>query len=278
MKEIEAKKLLANYLDSWIKKDKTIFLSCLSDNIIYSECYGPIYRDKSSCEKWFDNWNQESKVNKWEISNFAFDDKNDKLAFEWLFECNYKGEVYRFNGSSFITIRNGVFATINEYKTESNHYYPYEYKEEVIKEQRKIDISSSYKVEYKWPTANDLLLLLKQAPWAKNRSYNEIITLVDNSDFVVSIYDLNNQLIGFGRIISDGKYRGLLDDIIVDEKHRRKGIGRYIVDNLIMKAEGIEEIFLNTGKDHQKFYENCSFTLFNGITMIRRQNEKKESV
>ncbi len=273
MEKKEAKTLLEKYIDSWTNQDIKRFLSCLSDTINYSECYGPIYRSKSSCERWFNEWNKESKANQWIITDFAFDEQNNKIAFEWLFECNYKGEIARFNGSSFMTISNGLFTSINEYKTESTHYYPYEAEDNVIIKQKRLDISSAYKVEYTWPNVNGLLLLLSQTSWANKRTYDEISSLIDTSDIVVSIFDLNNHLIGFGRIISDGKYRGLLDDIIVDEKHRSMGIGKYIVDKLLEKADNIEEIFLNTGKEHQGFYENCGFTLFNGITMVRKLNE-----
>lgn len=278
MKENEAKKLLTAFIESWINKDKALFLSCISDDIIYSESYGPIYRSKSSCDKWFNDWNKENKVIKWDINDFAFDELNSKLSIEWLFECNYKGEVFSFNGTSFMTICNGQFNRINEYKTESKHYYPYEIDEKQIINKKVVDISSNYVIKYSWPNINDLVLLFKQTSWAQNRSCDVIQSLIGNSDIVVSIYDLNNQLIGFGRIISDGKYRGLLDDIIVDKSNRSKGIGKYIVDSLLKKAGNIEEIFLNTGKDHQSFYENCGFTLFSGITMIKSSNENEISV
>jgi N-acetylglutamate synthase-like GNAT family acetyltransferase len=278
MKENEAKKLLTSFIDSWLNNDKTLFLSCLSDDIIYSESYGPIYRSKSSCEQWFTDWNKKNKVIKWEINYFSFDEGNSKLAVEWFFECNYQGEVHSFNGTSFITIHNGLFTSINEYKTESNHYYPYEVVEKQFIHKPIKDISSNYIIKYCWPDINDLVLLFQQTSWAKNRSFDDISLLIDNSDVVISIYDLNNHLIGFGRIISDGKYRGLLDDIIVDINNRSKGIGKYIVDSLLKKAGNIEEIFLNTGKDHQSFYENCGFTLFSGITMIKRSNENEITV
>ena len=278
MEEIEVKKLLAKYIDSWINQDKTLFLSCISDNIIYSECYGPIYRDKSSCEKWFNDWNNENKVIKWEINDFAFDEANSKVAIEWLFECKFKDEFFSCNGTSFMTIQNGQFVKVNEYKTESNHYYPYEIQDKQKKPKNVLNISSDFKADYSWPNVNDLVLLFKQTSWAQKRSYDDISPLIDNTDIVVSVYDLNNHLIGFGRIISDGKYRGLLDDIIVDINNRSKGIGKYIVDSLLMKAGKIEEVFLNTGKDHQSFYENCGFTLFSGITMIKRSNVNEISI
>ena len=274
MKETEAEKLLHDFISSWLSKDVTLFLQTISDNIVYSECYGPIYANKAECEQWFTEWNKERRVTKWDITDFAFDELNTKISFEWFFECDQSGDIYSFNGCSFMKILDNQFISINEYKTESDHYYPYNNDKPKIITKTYSPLRFDYVTEYKWPETAALSLLLNQTSWANNRTSDEISLLYNNSDIVVSIYD-NNTLIGFGRIITDGKYRGLLDDIIVDVRDSSLGIGSKVVDLLLVSAGDIEEVFLNTGKEHQKFYENCGFTPFNGLTMVKRSNAKK---
>lgn len=268
MTESEAKVLLDKFIASWIEQDIITFLDLLSDDIVYSESYGPIYSNKSECEKWFKHWNKDSKVLQWIIKRFIFDQINNVIIFEWFFECNYKGTVSGFDGSSFMVIQNAKIVSVNEYKTESEHYFPFKTENNEIEHSDNSADNFVYTTDMKWPDSDALIFLFKQTSWAKNRTSSDVSLLRNNSDIVISIYD-NTKLIGFGRIITDGNYRGLLDDIIVDEQYRSKGIGRNIIKLLLDNAENIEEIFLNTGKDHQVFYEKMGFKPFLGLTMVK---------
>jgi N-acetylglutamate synthase-like GNAT family acetyltransferase len=268
MTKSEAKVLLDNFIESWLTQDSDLFLSLLSDDIIYTECYGPVYSSKSECEKWFTEWNKESRVLQWIIKSFVFDIINEKIAFEWFFECNCKGTISGFCGSSFILVDNNHITAVNEYKTEPEHYHPYKTGRVEKEISTNFKTYTSFTIDSKWPDINALILLYKQTPWANNRTSSDISLLKNNSDIVVSVYD-NTRLIGFGRIITDGKYRGLLDDIIVDEQYRLMGIGRNIVNTLLGNANSIKEVFLNTGKEHQSFYEKMGFKPFTGLTMVR---------
>ena len=69
------------------------------------------------------------------------------------------------------------------------------------------------------PDATELLCLFRQADWAKNRSLDDTVKLLPEVDVFVSIRE-GEKLIGFGRALSDGVFRAILDDIIVDEAHR----------------------------------------------------------
>ena len=268
MTESEAKALLDKFISSWLDQDLVLFLGLLSDDIVYTESYGPIYSNKDECEKWFSHWNKDSKVLQWIIKYFNFDSEKNLIIFEWFFECNYKGSISDFDGSSFIHIKSNKIASVNEYKTESEHYFPFK-TESMEKEHQANNIdTSAVTTESKWPNSDALISLFKQTSWAQNRISSDISMLKNNSDIVISIYD-NTKLIGFGRLITDGKYRGLLDDIIVDEQYRSKGIGRSIVKLLLENAQNIEEVFLNTGKDHQVFYEKFGFKPFLGLTMVK---------
>ena len=68
-----------------------------------------------------------------------------------------------------------------------------------------------------------------------------------------------DSLIGFGRATTDGIYRALIDDIIVDENHRNSGIGRLIMNSLLEQLESVEEIFLNTRHELESYYQQFGF-------------------
>ncbi|MEW7289251.1 GNAT family N-acetyltransferase [Aquimarina sp. 2304DJ70-9] len=116
------------------------------------------------------------------------------------------------------------------------------------------------------PNALELQRLFRQTSWANARSIEEIELLLQNTTTYVVIRD-NDQLIGFGRAISDGVYRAMLDDIVVDEDYRKKGVGKFIVKKLLDVLDGVEQVFLNTKPDLESYYEALGFSKTKGVTM-----------
>ena len=116
------------------------------------------------------------------------------------------------------------------------------------------------------PEVEELKFLFSQTSWASKREDHDIEKMLNNLSVFVSIRD-NSVLIGFGRAITDGIYRALIDDIIVDHTHQGKGIGRIIVESLLDQLEGVEEIFLNTKPELEDFYKRFGFSKIKIITM-----------
>ncbi len=95
--------------------------------------------------------------------------------------------------------------------------------------------------------------------WAKRRRDQEIKKMLSNSAAIVSVWK-NNQIIGFGRATSDGIYRAVLWDIVVEQRYQRYGISKLIVnsileDDLIVK---VEKVYLMT-TNCERFYLSMSF-------------------
>jgi N-acetylglutamate synthase-like GNAT family acetyltransferase len=272
MNQENAKELLNKFIKAWIVQDKKGFLDLLADDINYVECYGPVYNGLAACEKWFIEWNKVGKVEKWNIKDFSYDEINRKITFEWFFECIYDNKKSGFNGCSFMSIKDHKFISINEYKTETEHYYPYNTIPQAKTIQKITSINPEYVIEKnKWPEKCELLELFKQTSWASNRRSEDLELIIGNNDMLVSIR-INGKLVGFGRVITDSKYRGLLDDIIIDEKYRSKGLGKILVTELLELSKNVDEIFLNTGSDHKGFYEKFGFAPFKGLTMMRKKS------
>ncbi len=116
------------------------------------------------------------------------------------------------------------------------------------------------------PEASELLKLFSQTSWAKGRSIEGITLLLNNTKEYIVIRD-GSQLIGFGRALTDGIYRAMLDDIVVDMNYRKQGLGEIIVKNLLDQIDGVEQVFLNTKPELEGFYENYGFLRSKALTM-----------
>jgi N-acetylglutamate synthase-like GNAT family acetyltransferase len=116
------------------------------------------------------------------------------------------------------------------------------------------------------PSEKELEYLFSQTSWASKRKSQDIKEMLESLTVFVTIRE-NSKLIAFGRAISDGIYRALIDDIIVDSNCQKRGLGKVIVENLVKQLEGIDEIFLNTKPELEEFYKKYGFNKVNTITM-----------
>ncbi len=102
-------------------------------------------------------------------------------------------------------------------------------------------------------------LLDKNTFWAKNRTINDLKKCLANSDVIVSLW-VGNEIVGFGRALSDGVYRGVLWDIVIDQDHQGKGYGKLIVKKLLKakKIKNTKKIYLMT-TNKKLFYSQIDF-------------------
>lgn len=116
--------IIRAYFKSWIKQDISVIKNNFAENIIYSECYGPIYRNKSEVLKWFKDWNQNVKVLLWNIKQIIL--AQSKAVVEWHFKCNDQSKINEFDVVSLITFnKQNQIIEVKEFKSDSKHYFPY---------------------------------------------------------------------------------------------------------------------------------------------------------
>ncbi|MBD3243905.1 MAG: GNAT family N-acetyltransferase [Chitinivibrionales bacterium] len=116
------------------------------------------------------------------------------------------------------------------------------------------------------PSSAELSRLFSQTGWAAGRQGGDIEIMLANTQVFVAVRKAGT-LVGFGRALSDGVYRALVDDIVVDESCRGQGLGAHIMESLMRQLSGIEEVFLNTGPNLEHFYARFGFAGFGGLTM-----------
>ena len=122
---------------------------------------------------------------------------------------------------------------------------------------------------------NGLLKLQKflnqNAFWAQGRKINDIRKCLANSDVIISIWS-SNELVGFGRALSDGIYRGVLWDIVIDHNHQGKGYGKMIIKNLLesKKIKNTKKIYLMT-TNKKLFYSQVDFKEVSSQNLLVRE-------
>ena len=102
-------------------------------------------------------------------------------------------------------------------------------------------------------------LLDRNAFWAKNRTIHDLKKCLANSDVITSVW-VGNEIVGFGRALTDGIYRGVLWDIVIDNNHQGKGFGTLIVKNLLSskKIKNTKKLYLMT-TNKKLFYSQFDF-------------------
>ena len=113
-----------------------------------------------------------------------------------------------------------------------------------------------------------LSLFRENAFWAADRRREDLKVAIAHSHPVVTVWD-GDQQIGFARATSDGMYRAVLWDVVVDGNYRKQGIGRKLVETLIAHPDmqRVERVYLFTTYQ-QDFYRRIGFEDNTSTTMV----------
>jgi len=68
-----------------------------------------------------------------------------------------------------------------------------------------------------------------------------------------------NEIIAIGRTVDDGKYYGLIVDVVVHPEHQGKGIGAEVVNYLKSKMSGYKFVTLTSAPGMEGFYEKLGW-------------------
>lgn len=110
---------------------------------------------------------------------------------------------------------------------------------------------------------DQIISLYRQAGWW-TASDNEDVSFVDkiiSSTFKFAVAKAEGRIIGMGRAISDGVSDAYIQDVTVDQKYRKRGIGSGIIRLLVqsLKAEKIGWIGLISEPGAENFYNELGF-------------------
>ena len=114
-------------------------------------------------------------------------------------------------------------------------------------------------------------LMNNNAFWARNRKISDLKKCLANSDVIISIW-VGNEIVGFGRALTDGIYRGVLWDIVIDQNYQGKGFGKLIVKNLLSskKIKNTKKLYLMT-TNKKLFYSQIDFKEVTSQNLLIRE-------
>jgi hypothetical protein len=115
---------MRKWFSAWLKRDGACIDEVFSEDVRYTECYGPEYLGREQVKQWFKDWNADNRVTRWDICGFV--EQGDMLAAEWHFECECAGERDGFDGVTLARFDgSGRICRLKEFKSCSERVYPY---------------------------------------------------------------------------------------------------------------------------------------------------------
>lgn len=93
---ISLERTIRIYFQSWIDKDEEAFRNTFSENVVYSECYGPEYHGLGQLMQWFRDWNKSGSVLDWNVKRYL--ETDNTAIVEWRFHYIYDGEEVCLTG------------------------------------------------------------------------------------------------------------------------------------------------------------------------------------
>jgi GNAT superfamily N-acetyltransferase len=106
---------------------------------------------------------------------------------------------------------------------------------------------------------NEELNALFKDAWPDHEE-QDFRSLLDYAWFYACGYS-EDELIGFAKVLGDGRAHGFLLDPTVSPEHQRKGIGRKLVELCVQESRrrGIEWLHVDFEPHLKGFYETCGF-------------------
>lgn len=112
------------------------------------------------------------------------------------------------------------------------------------------------------PDPKQYTTLFEATGWNKvyKASSDELAAALDRSWYVVAAYE-DNELVGIGRVVSDGVLYAMIYDMIVKPSHQGQGIGTAMLSKLVERCQvaGLRDIQLFSAKGKVDYYAKRGF-------------------
>jgi len=116
--------------------------------------------------------------------------------------------------------------------------------------------------------AEQLKHLYIEAGWWNDNDNTDpdLINKIIQGSFCFAVAYINDKPVGMGRAISDGICDSYIQDVMVLNEYRGRGIGTLILDEIIkyLKSRNINWISLISEPDAVSFYQNYGFLQMKG--------------
>jgi hypothetical protein len=113
------------------------------------------------------------------------------------------------------------------------------------------------------------ILLVQNTHWGSKFSKEQLLFAFTNSDCFVAYLD--NELVGFVRILSDGLYLSYIFDMVIREDLRAKGYGSIFIKEVFNNDKYKNTVWYLTTTNAKNFYKKFGFKELNnanGMVML----------
>ncbi|MDL2220730.1 nuclear transport factor 2 family protein [Eubacteriales bacterium OttesenSCG-928-N14] len=80
----EREQAILSFFDAWLLQDSALLQGVLAEDILYREYWGAQYRGKEQIYRWFEEYNQRTRVLMWDVKHFWHD--ADVTIVQWYFK------------------------------------------------------------------------------------------------------------------------------------------------------------------------------------------------
>ena len=103
-----------------------------------------------------------------------------------------------------------------------------------------------------------LKILFNEVGWNdKTEDINRLKTMVKNSQIVVTAWD-EEIMVGFSRCTTDYVFNGQINNVVVDSKYRRKGIGKVLINKIVDSSKQVTYMLRGSSRN-EEFYRILGF-------------------
>lgn len=117
---------------------------------------------------------------------------------------------------------------------------------------------------------SDVKNLLQQSYWAKERTLEKIKKSIEGSLCFAFFDTESDKIVAFARVVTDFATMYYLCDVIVDEGHRGKGLGKMLVNRISDEDERLKGLYgILLTSDAQGLYSQYGFSEYDKSCMCK---------
>jgi len=124
--------------------------------------------------------------------------------------------------------------------------------------------------------AEALTRLYQNEWWARDRRVEDVRRMLSATDLSFGLVE-EGRLVGFSRVLTDGVYKALVLDVIVERRLRGTGAGRRLMDAILghERLASVRHFELYCLPELTAFYERWGFTTELGeLRLMRRSSDR----
>ena len=119
------------------------------------------------------------------------------------------------------------------------------------------------------PNIDRVIQLFRQAGWLDKTDADRIKLMFENSTIIVTAWD-NDKMVGFARCLTDFVFNGQINNVVVDEEYKGRGIGKALIEKILHSSKKVTYI-LRPSSRNVGFYNKLGFEHSDSVVFRRTE-------